>query len=424
MKRIAGAQVRKLPQVSPLGSFRSLTIRLRTIHLSSRPRERARAEKCIMTKTFSLILCLLLGGIGASTAHAHISMTGALMSRGGDQKMSPCDGAKGDGPIYTFEPGATITLALREAIPHPSYYRIAFDDDGDDGFVEPKSIKPIEATRACPFDEDDQCGESDFCNVVSATGATVLWDNLNPHTAAQAMNMTWNIKLPDIECENCTIQVLQVMEDTVHGAYCPQGSCANAADSLEDIYHRCIDIKLERGATNSPGTTTAPVNNMGMQCMADGPATMSPDAGAPSAGTGAAGSTAGTGAAEGGAGGMSAGTAGAVAAAGAPSAGAASTPIAGTPSTAPIPVGSAGSGAAGTVGMTSNPASAAGTGTAGAASLAGSAAPAPAPESGEVGGCSVTRPSQHSDSTLIPITLLLGLGLVVGRRARRRGARE
>jgi hypothetical protein len=376
-----------------------------------------------MTKTCSLILCLLLGGLGASTAQAHISMTGALLSRGGDQKSSPCDGDKGDGQIYTFEPGATITLALNEAIPHPSYFRIAFDDDGDDGFVEPKSIKPIEASRACPFDKDDQCGESDFCNVVSATGATVLWDNLNPHTSAQAKSMTWNVKLPDIECENCTIQVLQIMEDTVHGAYCPQGSCANAANSLEDIYHRCIDIKLKKGATNSPGTTTAPVNNMGMQCMAEGPVAMNPDAGVPSAGTGAAGSAAGTGAAAGaaagGTGGTGAGAAGAVATAGAPSAGAASTPRAGASGAAP-------SGAAGSVGTTSNPVSAAGTGTAGAAPVAGTAAPEPEPELDEVGGCSVTRPSQRGESALIPLTLLLGLGLVVGRRARRRqtGARQ
>jgi hypothetical protein len=371
-----------------------------------------------MKKTGTWLLCLFLGCAAAGTAHAHITMTGALLSRGGDQKMSPCDGTKGDGPTYTFEPGATITLALTEAIAHPGYFRIAFDNDGDDGFVEPASIKPIEKTRACPVNADDQCGESDFCNVVSSTGATVLWDNLNPHVAADAKNMSWNIKLPDIECENCTIQVLQIMEDSdFHGAYCPQGSCANAAASLEDIYHRCIDIKLKKGATNSPGTTTAPVNNMGMQCMAEGPLAMNPDAGVPSAGTGAADSAAGTdaaaGAAAGGSGGTSAGAAGAVATAGAPSAGPASTPRAGASGAAP-------SGAAGSVGTASSPVSSAGTGTAGAAPVAGTAAPAPEPELDEVGSCSVMRPSQRGESALIPFTLLLGLGLVVGRRARRR----
>lgn len=226
----------------------------------------------------------------ALPAQAHIIMVGDIVSRGGDQKLSPCDGAKGSGPVYTFQPGATINLQLMEPIPHPSYFRISFDNDGDDGFVEPASIKPIEETRACPFDADDQCGKSDYCN-----GSTVLWDNLNPHIAADAKAMSWNIKLPDVECDNCTIQIIQVMEDTVHGAYCPQGSCPNAKNSLEDIYHRCIDVKLVRGATQSAGTTTAAVDNQGIDCVAnpeagksDGPAAGSGGAGAGGSGSGGA----------------------------------------------------------------------------------------------------------------------------------------
>jgi MYXO-CTERM domain-containing protein len=222
----------------------------------------------------------------AAPAHAHIDMVGALKSRGGDQKSFPCDGKRGDGPVYTFAPGTTIVLSANESIPHPSYFRIAFDDDKDDNFIEPKSIKPIEASRKCPFDADDQCGESDFCNVTSDTGgATVLWDNLDPHPSGGGKTWTWSVKLPDVECDNCTIQVLQIMEDTVHGAYCPQGSCAASGDSLDDIYHRCIDIKLVKGATNGAGATTEPVKNTGMQCSAkEAPPTMTgSDAGVTSA---------------------------------------------------------------------------------------------------------------------------------------------
>lgn len=238
-------------------------------------------------QTTNLTMALAALAVSASSllaapAHAHISMVGALKSRGGDQKSSPCDGKRGDGPVYTFAPGTTITLSVNEGIPHPSYFRIAFDNDKDDNFVEPKSIKPIEASRKCPFDANDQCGESDFCNVTSTTGgATVLWDNLDPHPSGGGKTWAWNVKLPDVECENCTLQVLQIMEDTVHGAYCPQGSCAAAGDSLEDIYHRCIDIKLVKGATNGAGATTDAVNNKGMQCVAKEapPATGGSDAG-------------------------------------------------------------------------------------------------------------------------------------------------
>jgi MYXO-CTERM domain-containing protein len=239
-----------------------------------------------MQKT-NLTMTLAALALGASTlvalpARAHINVVGMLKSRGGDEKHFPCDGKRGDGPVYTFQPGATITIGIDEAIAHPSYFRIAFDNDGEDGFVEPKSIKPIDSSRKCPSSEHDQCGDADYCNVVSTDGATVLWDNLNPHLANAAKSLTWNVKLPDIECDNCTIQVIQVMEDDAfHGPYCPSDSCKEPSGYVEDLYHRCIDIKLVKGATNSPGTTTAPVNNMGMQCTAKDapPTTTASDAG-------------------------------------------------------------------------------------------------------------------------------------------------
>jgi MYXO-CTERM domain-containing protein len=234
-----------------------------------------------------------------STAYAHINMVGALQSRGGDEKAVPCDGQRADGPTYTFEPGATITLGVNEAVKHPSYFRIAFDDSGEDAFVEPASIDPIDPNRAGQGKKclggQDKCGKSDFCNVVSTTGASVLWDNLDPHLADKGGMWTWTVKLPQMECDNCTIQVIQVMEDTVHGAYCPLGSCAQSCSSIvpglstcsdgsaQDLYHRCINVKLKKGAgTSGPGNTSAPVVNKGIDCLAN---MSSPDAGVRDAGT-------------------------------------------------------------------------------------------------------------------------------------------
>jgi hypothetical protein len=348
-------------------------------------------------------------------AHAHINMSGALMSRGGDEKNFPCDGARGAGPVYTFEPGSTITLSINEAIPHPSYFRIAFDDAGEDAFVEPKSIKPIDPTRACPFDANDQCGAADYCNVKSASGGpTVLWDNLDPHvTSGIGTPYTWNIKLPNVECDNCVIQVLQIMEDTVHGAYCPTGSCTDF--SAEDIYHRCIDIQLKKGATNSPGTTTAPVNNQGIDCVQMA-------GGAPTAGTGST-ATSGTG-------GGAAATAGATATAGttatAGGTAGAGASIAGNP-------GGVSTGAAGAAGA-SKPAAAGsgggtGTGIVQGATMGGPAAgtgvqttgaagstPGVAPPSGGKSGCSVA--SIRSAGTGSAGWLLLAAALTFVRRRR------
>lgn len=208
----------------------------------------------------------------APVAHAHINMVGALQARGGDQKNFPCDGARGDGPVYEIAPGSSIVLEVDEYVPHPGYFRVAFDDDGDDAFAEPKSIKPVDPMRKCPYDQYDQCGESDFCSMVSTKGeATVLYDNIYPHLANKAKKQKWVVKLPNVECDNCVLQVIQVMEDTVHGAYCPSdnATCNRETFYIEDLYHRCIDIKLVKGAKSIPGVTTDPVSvEKGIDCIA------------------------------------------------------------------------------------------------------------------------------------------------------------
>ncbi len=45
-------------------------------------------------------------------------------------------------------------------------------------------------------------------------------DDLNPHISAPlGQKYTFNVKMPNVECDNCTLQIIQVMEDTIHGAY-------------------------------------------------------------------------------------------------------------------------------------------------------------------------------------------------------------
>src|SRR5689334_16166220 len=91
-----------------------------------------------------------------SLAWAHISLEqgGTHLSRYGDSEIKdgPCGRAGGTRGthVYTYQPGATITVSLVEYIPHPSYFRFAFDDDGDDAFKEPASILPIDPQRPCP----------------------------------------------------------------------------------------------------------------------------------------------------------------------------------------------------------------------------------------------------------------------------------
>lgn len=197
------------------------------------------------------LLCFAI----ASPANAHISLEkgGTHLSRYGDAdlKIAPCGKANASRGtnVYTYAPGETITVSIVEVIPHPSYFRIAFDNDGDDDFKDPVSILPIDPTRKCPDDNPgDHCGASDFNNTKA-----VLMDNLDPHlpTVADLSNprkFTWEVTLPNVECDNCTLQVIQVMEDDAfHGAY-----DVTPGVGVADVYHQCIDLVLKRGDAGAP----------------------------------------------------------------------------------------------------------------------------------------------------------------------------
>jgi hypothetical protein len=191
----------------------------------------------------------------AHPAAAHISLEegGTHKSRYGDGelKAGPCGKAGGTRGtnVYTYSSGQKITVTVVETIPHPGYFRFAFDNDGDDAFIEPASIKPIDPSRKCPNDPTDRCGVSDFYNSPAVLPGM---DNLNPHlTAAFGTRYTWEVSLPDVECNNCTLQLIQIMEDDLtHGPYDPTPGVGVA-----DIYHQCIDIVLKRSADAGTGGT-------------------------------------------------------------------------------------------------------------------------------------------------------------------------
>jgi Lytic polysaccharide mono-oxygenase, cellulose-degrading len=310
----------------------------------------------------------------ASLAQAHI---GVELSRysGTDLKAAPCGKASGTRgtTVHTFKPGSVIDIQLTETIPHPGYFRIAFDDDGDDGFVTPSGTDGADGN--CSGDAKCGPGLEDYCN-----NETVLFDHLDQH-AAGALNTpyTWSVTLPNIECDNCTIQVLQVMNDfNLH----PQ------AYPADDIYYACIDVVLSNSAA---ATTDTPVTNVGIDCKGGG------------GGAGTAGGTAGVGAAGiSGAAGIGGGTAGlGSGAAGVDGVGSAGIGAAMTGGTAGMVVSGAGATAAG--------------GTAGTVGAAGVGAAA-GTGGDDSGGCSVGGAGMQRRSGVLAMLAMLGTVLVFRRR--------
>ncbi len=160
-----------------------------------------------------------------SAASAHVCMEVPVSRAGPDcsaaspQKVGPC-GINQRGDVVTaFRPGETITVTLNETIDHPSHYRVAFSLAGDQ-FDDP--------TRT-----DEPAGD----------GRYVLRDDIIDEPAAR---QDVEVILPDVTCEQCTLQLIQVMYDRLDPGELPTAG---------DLYFGCADIALREDAapTSAPG---------------------------------------------------------------------------------------------------------------------------------------------------------------------------
>lgn len=175
---------------------------------------------------------LFLGGgvLAFSTvslsATAHIRLTQPISRHpipetedGSFLKDGPCGG--GDDTrttdpsrVSTFAPGETITVSWHETVNHDSHYRIAFDDAGQDIFVD-------------PADEND---------IVEPPVLPVLLDGI-PDKSDDKDSFSVQVTLPMTPCDQCTLQLIQYM----YGRQQP-------------MYYQCADIVIAAGQTPSePG---------------------------------------------------------------------------------------------------------------------------------------------------------------------------
>jgi len=161
---------------------------------------------------------VLLGTSDSAEAHVCLEYP---VSRAGEectfrtpQKIGPCGIAGRSEHVTVFRPGESITVELNETINHPSHYRIAFNPDGDE-FPDPTSI-------------DDRYGHP-----------FILLDGIEDTPEARQ----WvEITLPEVECDNCTLQLIQVMYDKLANGF---GGASGGPDDNDDLYYACADLVLE-----------------------------------------------------------------------------------------------------------------------------------------------------------------------------------
>jgi uncharacterized protein (TIGR03382 family) len=180
-----------------------------------------------MRSGFTLLFTLgaVLGSAGSALAHIDLDSPTFRDCPTANQKAGPCGGCTTrSSNVTAVEPGSTITVRWTETIDHPGHYRISFDDDGDDAFQDPTSYDDIQESPSLP----------------------VLLDGITDRDGAGQYEA--QVTLPDVECENCTLQLIQVMTDKP-----PFGSGGG-----NDFYYRCADLALRRGAGPGPDAGPGP----------------------------------------------------------------------------------------------------------------------------------------------------------------------
>lgn len=157
-----------------------------------------------------ILTSISLGLAWSGPAHAHITLESPL-PRTDAQKQGPC-GATGSvrGPAQTFKPGQTITVRWDETTDHVGHYRLAFNLDGE---------------------------EFPLPNNPNDNFPSVLVDQIPDRQGGGKYSQ--EITLPEVECDNCTLQLIQVMTTNV-----PYNS----------FYFQCSDIVL---AESAPGGADA-----------------------------------------------------------------------------------------------------------------------------------------------------------------------
>jgi hypothetical protein len=162
-------------------------------------------------KPLLLVTALLLAG----PASAHVRLESPASRYGDEMKLRPCGitGGTRTTRVTTVRPGQVITVVFDEFIDHPGYFRIAFDPAGDAALGPP-------VWNGSAF--------------VNPPEVHVLVDPiLNPPGPTHG---EVPVTLPNVECDNCTLQLIQVMTDKP------------PFDGLDDFYYQCADLRLSSTA--------------------------------------------------------------------------------------------------------------------------------------------------------------------------------
>jgi hypothetical protein len=140
-----------------------------------------------------------------------------LQNRLGDpQKIAPCGGVSGNpargtppnpgvpsGAVTNVKGGTEYPLVVHESIFHPGHYRVALA----------RTASQLPPDPVVTTAQTEKGLRSQSAAIQSPPVAPVLLDGIFSHTERPMQNFETMIPIPNIDCPNCVLQVIEFMAD-------------------------------------------------------------------------------------------------------------------------------------------------------------------------------------------------------------------
>ena len=180
----------------------------------------------------AIAAAMLLAPAAASAHFQLLAPASALVENqlGDPQKMAPCGGVTGNlgaptHAVTAVRGGDMLHVKVSETVFHPGHYRIAL------AVLDRKELPadPMVMTR-----QADNGATLSVSAEVAPARPPILADGLFAHTERQQTPIPWetDVRLPNIDCDSCTLQVIQFMAE--HGL--------NKDGDFS--YHHCATLKI------------------------------------------------------------------------------------------------------------------------------------------------------------------------------------
>jgi hypothetical protein len=135
--------------------------------------------------------------------------------------------------VSVFRPGQSIDMVWDVYVQHVSYFRIAFDPDGDDSF----STRPSAPSDAATDDPTQ----------LPAGDGEIILDYILDRTG-DVDHVERRVTLPSVECDRCTLQLTQL----TYGLPLDEAFYYQCADVVLDDGDGVVELEVAAGSDAAP----------------------------------------------------------------------------------------------------------------------------------------------------------------------------